>query len=54
MSTERYADFVHRQTDKVDRSRERERFRSRLRWWSLSLALATALFTILLVVGELT
>lgn len=54
MSTDRYATFVHRQSDKVDRTRELERFRRRLRWWGLSLIVATVLFTILMVVGELT
>lgn len=54
MSVDRYDQFVTRQNDKVDRTREIERFRSRLRWWATSLALTTALFTILVVVGELT
>lgn len=51
---DRYEDFVSRQGDKVDRTRELERFHRRLRWWALSLVLAIAVFTIVLVTGELT
>lgn len=54
MSPDRYVTFVHRQSDKVDRTREKERFRLRLRWWGLSLVVATVLFTIFMVAGELT
>lgn len=54
MGSDHYAHFVDRQVAKVDRTRELARFRRRLRWWALTLTIATALFTILLVVGELT
>lgn len=49
-----YGRFVERQSTKFDRTREVERFRRRLRWWAVTVAFATLLFTILLVVGELT
>lgn len=51
---DRYSEFVSRQEDKVDRTRELARFSRRLRWWAASLIFATLLFTIVLVVGELT
>lgn len=54
MGFDHYAHFVDRQSAKLDRTRELERFRFRLRWWAITLALATVLFTVLLVVGELT
>lgn len=54
MNVQRYDHFVTRQTEKVERSRELERFRRRLRWWALTLTLATVVFTVILVVGELT
>lgn len=49
-----YTEFVTRQGTKVARTREVERFRRRFRWWAASLAFATVVFTVLLVVGELT
>lgn len=51
---DRYEQFVARQGDKVTRTRELERFRRRFRWWAASLVLATVVFTVLLIVGELT
>lgn len=49
-----YADFVTRQTDKVDRTAALQRFRSRRRWWTITLVVATVAIALLIVVGELT
>jgi hypothetical protein len=54
VGSDHYAHFVDRQSTKLDRTRQLERFRRRLRWWATTVLLATVLFTVLLVVGELT
>ncbi|MDO5683868.1 MAG: hypothetical protein Q4G46_13705 [Propionibacteriaceae bacterium] len=49
-----YAEFVTRQSDKVDRTAALQRFRFRRRWWTITLVVATVAIALLIVVGELT
>lgn len=53
MNTGHYEQFVTRQTERVDRSREVARYRRRLRWWARTAVAAMIVFAVVIIIGEL-